>query len=257
MVDLAQPFRRGMPQSPNAPQFRLTLERRHREQPKADGGSMSSEIIFTGGHVGTHIDALAHISHHGMLHGGVPAADVETAQGFTRLGVEEFPPFVGRAVLLDVAALHGTPHLPADYEISVSDLEAGAQARRGAAAARRRPADRHRLVPPVGGGPATSPGSATALQARAPRRAAGWPRTSPSMVGGETIAFEYLAPGRGLTALPVHTTMLVESGINILETMRLHDLLDLGVSEFTLVVNPLPLVGATGAPVRPLALLDS
>ncbi len=37
---------------------------------------------------------------------------METAQGFTRLGVEEFPPFVGRAGLLDVAALHGTPHLP-------------------------------------------------------------------------------------------------------------------------------------------------
>ena len=79
---------------------------------------------------------------------------------------------------------------------------------------------------------------------------------APAMVGGETIAFEYVSPATGLSQLPVHTTMLVESGINILETMRLRDLLDLGVSEFTLVVNPLPLVGATGAPVRPLALLD-
>ncbi|MBB4944150.1 kynurenine formamidase [Streptosporangium album] len=36
--------------------------------------------------------------------------------------------------------------------------------------------------------------------------------------------------------------------------MRLAELLDSGVREFLLIVSPLPVVGATGAPVRPLAV---
>jgi kynurenine formamidase len=51
--------------------------------------------------------------------------------------------------------------------------------------------------------------------------------------------------------------LLVERGIHIVETMRLHPLLDTGVSECLLVLNPLPIVGATGAPVRPLAILPA
>ncbi len=56
---------------------------------------------------------------------------------------------------------------------------------------------------------------------------------------------------------PVQTTTLVDSGTNDPETMPLGDLLDLEASESTLARNPLPLVGATGAPVRPLALLET
>jgi len=77
----------------------------------------------------------------------------------------------------------------------------------------------------------------------------------PRVVGGETIAFEHIAAGRGHATLPVHRIMLVESGINIVETMRLAGLLDSGVREFLLILNPLPIVGATGAPVRPLAVI--
>ncbi len=49
--------------------------------------------------------------------------------------------------------------------------------------------------------------------------------------------------------------LLVDSGINIVETMRLHELLDAGVSELVLVLAPLNVVGATGRPARPLALV--
>jgi kynurenine formamidase len=255
LVDLAQPFERGMPQSPNAPTFRLSLERRHHEQQRLDGGSMSNEIIVTGGHIGTHVDALAHVSHHGMLHGHVPAAELERAQGFSRLGIEEFPPFVGRAVLLDVAALHGVDVLPAAYEITVAELEEA----RKRAAVELRPGDA--VLIGTGWSRRWEDGADFAgVVAGAPgpgAEAGRWLAShAPAMVGGETIAFEHLSPETGLSRLPVHTIMLVDAGIYILETMRLRDLLDARVTEFTLVVNPLPLVGATGAPVRPLALLD-
>lgn len=48
---------------------------------------------------------------------------------------------------------------------------------------------------------------------------------------------------------------LVESGIHIIETMKLDELADTGVSEFLFVLTPLNLQGATGSPTRPLAVL--
>ena len=57
---------RGMPQSPNHPPFQMALQRRHGDYVRADGGSAANEIIVTGGHVGTHVDALAHVSHDGL-----------------------------------------------------------------------------------------------------------------------------------------------------------------------------------------------
>ncbi len=74
IVELGQPLFTGMPCSPNHPGFRMTLVRRHGDMVRPDGGSAANEIIITGGHVGTHIDALSHVSHDGRLHGGVDAA---------------------------------------------------------------------------------------------------------------------------------------------------------------------------------------
>ena len=54
-----------MPQSPNHPPFRHALPRRHGDMVRADGGSAANDIIVMGTHVGTHIDALAHVSQDG------------------------------------------------------------------------------------------------------------------------------------------------------------------------------------------------
>jgi kynurenine formamidase len=61
IFDLGRPMEVGMPQSPNHPQFRIALARRHGDSVRADGGSAANELIVTGGHVGTHIDALSHV----------------------------------------------------------------------------------------------------------------------------------------------------------------------------------------------------
>ena len=87
-----------MPQSPNHPPFRFALERRHGDMVRADGGSAANEIIVLGGHVGTHVDALAHVSHDNKLFGGLDAASVQSHRGFSMLGIDEFVPYVGRAV---------------------------------------------------------------------------------------------------------------------------------------------------------------
>ena len=76
-------------------------------------------------------------------------------------------------------------------------------------------------------------------------------------VGADTIAFERLAPGAGHGLLPAHRVLLVESGIYIIETMDLEELARDAVHEFLFVLSPLPLFGATGSPVRPLAVVGS
>lgn len=254
VFDLAQPMRRGMPQSPNHPPFRMALERRHGDVVRGDGGSAANEIIVTGGHVGTHVDALAHVSQAGQVYGGVDAASIQSNDGFAQLGIDAFPPYVGRGVLLDVAAVHGVPTLPAGYEVTAADLDAaatraGVQVRRGDAVLvgtgwSRRWSEHDVFVGQRDGVPGPGPAAAQWLIDR-----------GTAVAGAETIAFEHIAPGRGHSALPVHRMLLVETGVNIVETMRLHELADAGVAEFLLVLNPLLVVGATGSPVRPLAVV--
>lgn len=256
VLDLAQPMFRGMPQSPNHPPFQLALQRRHGDYVRADGGSAANELIVTGGHVGTHVDALAHVSHEGRLHGGVDAGSVQSHEGFSVLGIDTFPPFVGRAVLLDVTAVQGVDVLPAGYGVTAEDLQAAAD-RSGVAV---RPGDAvlvgtgwsRRWDDPVAfvGGEAGVPGPDESAAAWCVDHGA-------RIVGGETIALEQIRPGAGHALLPVHRHLLVEHGVNIVETMRLCELLDAGVAEFVLVLAPLRLRGATGSPVRPLAVVAS
>lgn len=254
VYDLAQPMRRGMPQSANHPPYRLVVERRHGDVVRLDGGSAANELIMTGGHVGTHIDALGHVSQDGKVHGGLDAAAIQTPVGLSELGIETFPPYVGRGVLLDVASLHGVDLLPGGYEVTADDLSR--------AASRARVEVRSGDAVLLGTGWSRLWNDATAyigLDSGVPGPGVGAARWLAShgvrVTGGETIAYERLAPGAGHATLPVHRELLVEAGINIVETMRLHELLDAGIAEFLLVLAPLPLVGATGSPVRPLALV--
>jgi kynurenine formamidase len=55
----------------------------------------------------------------------------------------------------------------------------------------------------------------------------------------------------------VHRILLVEHGIHIIEHMRFDELTGRGVAEFVFVLAPLRIVGGTGSPVRPLALLGA
>jgi kynurenine formamidase len=252
--DLARPMQPGMAQSPNHPEYRHTLPRRHGDAVRADGGSAANDLLVLGTHVGTHVDALCHVSHDGLLFGGHSAAEAQVGGRFTVHGAETIPPTLCRGVLLDVAALHGRDVLEPGYEITPADLQ-DAALRQGTAV---RPGDavlvrsgwgahwddRTAYLGHESGVPGVGEDGA--------RQLAAW---QPSFVGADTIAFERLAPGAGHALLPAHRVLLVEHGISIVETMQLDGLSALGVFEFLFVLAPLPLVGATGSPVRPLAVV--
>jgi kynurenine formamidase len=254
--DLAHGLKRGIPASPNHPPFQMSLLRRHGDLVRDDGGSAANEIIVTGGHVGTHIDALAHVSQDGKLHGGVDAAEVTSHEGFAVLGIDRFPPLLCRGVLLDVARVHGVDVLQPGYEVTVEDLEraeelAGTDVRAGDAALVRTGWSSHfddaeRFRGQADGAPGPGVAAARWLTSR-----------SVAVTGGETIAYEVVPPGSGHRPLPVHRTLLVEAGINIIEVMDLRSLAAADVFEFAFVAAPLKLVGATGSPLRPLAVVEA
>jgi kynurenine formamidase len=252
VIDLGRPLFQGMPQSPNHPPFRMALQRRHGDVVRADGGSAASETILTGGHVGTHIDALSHVSHDGRLHGGLDAAAEQTGGRFRSLGVDTIEPFVCRGVLLDIPATLGVDRCEPAYEVTPEDLEAaasGVEIGAGDVVLVRTGwgqlwYDARATIGAESGVPGVGEAGARWIATRGVRAA-----------GADTIAFEVLPPGAGHALLPAHRVLLVEHGIHIIETLDLEALAATGAREFTFILSPLKIVGGTGSPVRPLAVL--
>ncbi|QKW24909.1 cyclase family protein [Streptomyces seoulensis] len=255
VVDLAQPLVNGMPCSPNHPGFRMALARRHGDTVRADGGSSASEIFTTGGHVGTHIDALSHVSQDGLLHGGRDSAEAQRGGAFSVHGIDTVAPMVCRATLLDVAALHGSDCLPAGHGITAAEL---------AAAARRagvEPGAGEVCLINTGwsrwwNDPPAYLGFETGVPGIAPDAARWLVERDIRAAGTDTMAFEQIPAGRGHSIMPVHRIMLVDAGVHIVENMRFDGLTEAAATEFGFVLAPLRIVGGTGSPVRPLALLS-
>lgn len=253
VVDLSHPLHRGMPVSPNHPAFQMALVRRHGDMIRDDGTSAANEIIVTGGHVGTHIDALAHVSADGKLHGGVNADSIQSQHGFAAMGADQVDPIICRGVLLDIAALHGVDVLEPGYEVTTQDLEkaevqAEVEVQEGDSVLIRTGWARHWSDVDVflgqqEGAPGPGEEAAHWLAERRVR-----------VTGGETIAYEVIRPGVGHSMLPAHRVLLYKSGIHIIEVMDLSAVA--GSSEFTFIAIPLKIMGATGSPIRPIAILD-
>ena len=252
IVELGQPFFTGMPCSPNHPGFRMTLIRRHGDMVRPDGGSAANEIIVTGGHVGTHVDALSHVSHDGVMHGGVDAAQSQLGGQFRQLGAEHTPALLTRGVLLDVAATHGVDVLPAGYGVTVDDLtaaadRAGVEVRRGDVALIRTGWARHF------GDPTAYLGQTGGVPGATPEAAQWLADAGVVTTGADTTAYEQIRPGAGHSVLPAHRVLLVEHGIHIIEHLDLEAAAAEGLTEFVFVMAPLRIVGGTGSPIRPFA----
>ncbi|HEY2845004.1 MAG TPA: cyclase family protein [Bryobacteraceae bacterium] len=247
IYDLAHPYFVGMPHYPTHPPFSFSLTREHGEYPGPEGHSSSAEAIALGGHVGTHIDALCHFSYRGKLYGGVDVAQ-SYGRGHGELTADTIAPIVRRAVLLDIAGQQGAAALPADFEVRPEHLE---KAARGLEI---RPGDvvllrtgwatyfpEPRRFVAEGNGPGPSLDGARWLSGRGVFAA-----------GSDTLAFEKIP----VPTMPVHVHLLVESGIHIMECLNLEEIAAAGIREFLFVAAPLKIRGATGAPMRPLALVD-
>ncbi|MGH3315569.1 MAG: cyclase family protein [Nocardioidaceae bacterium] len=256
LVELGHPHFTGMPCSPNHPGFRMSLIRRHGDMVRPDGGSAANEMIVTGGHVGTHVDALSHVSHDGRLHGDVDAAEAQRGGRFSELGAENTPAMLTRGVLLDVAAVHGVDVLPAGYGVSTDDLraaadKAGVEVGQGDVALVRTGWAR------LFDDPETYLGQAEGVPGPTPEAAEWLVESGVVATGADTTAYEQVKPGAGHSVLPVHRVLLVEAGVHIIEHLNLEQAAAEGLTQFVFMMAPLRIVGGTGSPVRPVAAVSA
>jgi kynurenine formamidase len=251
VYDLAHPYFTGMPHYPTHPPFLFSLTKQHGDAVGPAGNSSAADAIAMGSHVGTHIDALCHFSCGGKLHGGDDAGALQSyGGGLRKYSVDTIAPILRRGVLLDIAGLLGQGALAEDFEIKPDHLEnaarrQGVEIRPGDVVllrtgwaqyfedARKFVRDAH--------GPGPSLAAAQWLSVRGIFAA-----------GADTVAFEKVpAP-----AMPVHVHLLVDSGVHIIECLNLEELAAAEAWEFVFVAAPMKIRGATGAPIRPLALVS-
>jgi kynurenine formamidase len=227
-------------------------------------GATTSHIQFIKDYVGvdyhndghSHIDALCHVGYNGLLYNG-KSIDTVTAAGATVDTIEVLRDgLVGRGVLLDIPRLHGTRWLEPGQHVLREDLE---EAERAQAVA-------------VGEGDIllVRTGHSLRLAELGP-----W-NTPEAKAGLHPLAMPLIAE-RGVAALgsdgnndtapsstegvafPIHVLAITALGVHLLDYLLLEELRSrcelAGRWEFLFVAAPLRIVGGTGSPLNPIAIL--
>ncbi|MEZ5320927.1 MAG: cyclase family protein [Microthrixaceae bacterium] len=211
---------------------------------------------------GTHIDALSHISYDGLLYNNRPQSAIGAHNGATWCGAERLPAVVTRGILLDVAALHGVDRVEPGHAVTASELDAALE--------------RTGLSVQSGDVICVRTGDiGWYLDGERQRYAVGveWQTVgfgfscvewmSRHDVAGafiDSYTYEVMPPESGNwdDLCCVHMVQLRDMGLLQGQNWNFEELAadcaaD-GVAEFLLVATPEPLVGATSAPVAPVAV---
>jgi kynurenine formamidase len=217
----------------------------------------ADDILVLASHSGTHLDALAHVFEGEAFYNGHSLDSFTTRRGAGKCSIVRTGTFATRAVLLDVAALLAgkqaeapAPSLPTGHTVTAAELEAccgrqGVEVRPGDAVLIRTgwlEALRRDASTPSFPQPGIGLDAAAWLQSK-----------DASLVGADNSAVEVLPFDAGRD-LCVHVELLVHSGIGLLEHAWLAELAADKCYESLLVVGALPVVGATGSPVNPIAI---
>jgi len=244
------------PDSPVPAEFRMTqnLDDDNDLGPLGFAKDFIGVDYHSDGH--THIDALCHVAFRGTLYNGV-AEDAVDGHGASTEAIDLVKDgLVGRGVLLDIPRLRGLPWMEPGEHVMPEDLE-GAQRQQGVEIAA---------------------GDILLVRTGHVRRLAelgAWD-TSVQKAGMHPTAMPLLAE-RGIAAMgsdgnsdtapsstqgiafPIHVLALNAMGILLLDYLQLEDLSTAceaaGRWEFMCVAAPLRIVGGTGSPVNPLAIL--
>lgn len=196
---------------------------------------------------GTHVDALCHAWCDDRLYNGFPSSSVRSTTRAARCGVEKLGPLVTRGVLLDVA---GVEPLAAGAIVTTAMLEAaasvaGVQIGAGDVVLVRTGWNGAMLDDPryYDGEPG--------LDAEAGRWLA---RCGVAAIGADNYAIEAIPfpPGE---VFPLHQAVLRGFGVALIEGLLLDAIAAERAREFLFVAAPLPIVGGTGSPLAPLAIL--
>lgn len=197
----------------------------------------------------THVDALCHAWHDDQLYNGFPSTGIRSTTGATRCGVDKMGPIIGRGVLLDIAAMTDAPLARGDaitaQALEAAEQRAGVKVRTGDIVLVRTGWNETMLHLPAyyDGEPGLDVSAAQWLVDR-----------DVAIVGADNFAVEAIPFPEG-AVFPVHQLLIRERGIALLEGLMLQRLGSAGVGAFLFVATPLPIVGGTGSPLAPIAVL--
>lgn len=222
------------------------------------GNEMNRKVSYTGDaismytHTGTHIDALAHFGLHGHIWNGYTADEHLSDRGWDKGGAEKIPPVIGKGVLIDVPAYKGPEVLPGNYVISLKELQQliksqQLQINKGDIVFIRTGvmkyfySDKEKFMN-------NTPGmSMEAIKWLVEEKGV-------MTLGADNLSVEVMPSGNEKNWLPGHTYLLAEKGVMFIELLYLEELSAAKVKDFLFIGLPLKLRGASGAPMRPIAM---
>jgi kynurenine formamidase len=265
VFDLSSGWWPGMPVGAAHPPFHLNTYRTPRgmrsEQVFAFAPGTNSvnhgfisEVVSTTTHAGTHLDALCHVTGgpNDSWHGNYSADEYLGDSGALRDDASQLPPVIARGVLLNVPRALGEPRLPDGFPIGPTELEKacgtqGIELHDGDVVLIRTGMMRE-WPDPVAMNRTDQPGLSL--------EGAKWLHSyAPSIVGADNTSVEVAPSGHDGDPQPVHRFLLHGHGVLLLEWVYLEDLAEADIGEFLFIAAPLPIVGATGSLVRPLAVV--
>jgi kynurenine formamidase len=227
------------------------------DDPMKVGRKGNEHVSYTGDaislytHMGTHIDALNHFGLNGAIYNGFKADEHLGDQGWKVAGAETIPPIVARGVMIDVAAAKGVAMLPDKYRVTRADLVDALR--------RQKLSLRKGDVVLVRTGRMKLYESDHAYEADAPGLTLEAARFMVEeggaiSVGADNMSFEAFPSDVEGNYVPVHTYLLAQQGVTLMELVNLEALAADQVYEFVFIGASLKLRGASAAPMRPIAI---
>lgn len=262
VYDLSVEYFVGMPswQAAGDPHYQIWMTHTPHgtmiDDPMGVGHEMNAHVGYTGSaismytHSGTHIDAFNHFGIGGVIYNGFHAEEHLGDRGWKKTGAETIPPIVARGVLIDVAAAKGVSMLPDAYRITRADIEQ--------ALGKQETMLREGDVVLIRTGRMQVYENAQAYMANPPGLGLDAVRYlveegGAMILGADNLSFEAFPSEVEDNYIPLHTYLLAQMGVPIMELVYLEDLARDGVYEFAFVGGALKLRGADASPMRPIA----
>lgn len=262
VYDLSVEYYMGMPGWFPAGDPRYTFWMTHTPKgtvisdPMNVGKKMNEHVSYTGtafsmyAHTGTHIDALNHFGLNGKIYNGFTAEEHLGDRGWNKTGAETIPPIVARGVMIDVAASKGVEKLSPGYRIERDDLiealkRQNVQLAEGDVVLIRtgRMRDYNDTNAYLENPPGLGMSGARYLV-----------ESGAMIIGGDNLSLEAFPSEVEGNYIPVHTYLLAQHGIPIMELVNLEAIAKDELYEFAFIGGSLKLRGADAAPMRPIAL---
>jgi kynurenine formamidase len=222
------------------------------------GVGFADDMIIMALQCGTQWDALSHCFLDGRLYNGYDA-NLVSSTGAKRNGIHMMARhIVSRGVLLDVARVKGVPWLEPGYAITSSDLDATARAHKvsvGTGDAVLIRTGQMAMCRSQGGWGDYAGGDAPGLSFHS----AGWiHERQVAAIATDTWGMEVRPNEIPDSYQPLHQVLIPGMGLLVGEIFDLEGLAEDcardGVYEFQFVAPPLPITGAVGSPINPLAI---